>query len=85
MGVLTAIILGISFSSSNAADNVIKITAFNPYTIRAVLEVKCNYNWKINKFEFHKFVNIPGKKNTVIYVPNNMKDCQVWPEIFIFG
>jgi hypothetical protein len=83
IGVLTAIVLGISFSSSNASNGVIKITAYNPYSIRAQIELKCN--WRIDRFMFHKFIEIPGKHNTIIYVPNNMRDCQIWPKIFIFG
>jgi len=61
--------------------NTIRITAFNPYRLDVRLEVKCDHDWKTNRFVFHKFIDVPGKQDTVIYVPNNMKDCQIWPKI----
>lgn len=67
--------------ASSSKTNTIKITTYNPYRIRANLEIKCDHDWRTNRFVFHKFIDIPGKQNTVIRVPNNMKDCQVWPKI----
>ena len=67
--------------ASGSKADIIKITTYNPYRIGARLEVKCDHDWKTNRFVFHKFIDVPGKQNTVIRVPNNMRDCQIWPKI----
>ena len=68
-------------ASGLKADNTIRITAYNPYRLSVRLEVKCDHDWKTNRFLFHKFIDVPGKQDTVIQVPNNMRDCQIWPKI----
>lgn len=68
-------------ASGAKADNTIRITAYNPYRLSVRLEVKCDHDWKTNRFTFHRFIDVPGKQNTIIQVPNNMRDCQIWPKI----
>ena len=77
MFIIVLLISNISF----AQNNVVKITIYNPYSISARMEIKCNHNWKTNKFTYHQFIFIRGKKNMTISVPNNLTECQVWPKI----
>ena len=69
-----------AYADSPQPNNIIKITTYNPYSIGCQLELKC-FDWKLGKFTFHKFIEIQGKQNTVIYVPNSVQDCQIWPKI----
>lgn len=62
-------------------NRVVKISSFNVYSLDVQLEVKCDFNNKTNKFEYHRFFTVPGKKHTTIIVPNTVKDCQIWPKI----
>ena len=78
--IILAIILlfiGVSFGS----DNSTKLVIYNPYSLGVKVEIKCDYNYKTKKFEFHKFMKVPGKKNTIISVPKNLNRCQIWPKI----
>lgn len=70
--------------SNSVASNSNKITeliVYNPYRLSVQLEVKCDYQNKTKKFRYHKFVEVPGRKNTIIKTPANLKQCQIWPKI----
>lgn len=77
MFIIVLLISNISF----AQNNVVKITIFNPYSLTVRCEVKCDFNWKINKFIYHEFIFIRGKKNITISVPNKLTQCQIWPKL----
>ena len=73
--------LGLALGSNSSNT---KITIFNPYSISAEMEVKCDYNWKVKKFQYYKKFVIKGKKNLTISVPNYLKQCQIWPKILLW-
>lgn len=65
----------------NAKSNTTSISAFNSYRISVQLEVKCDWDQRVNRFTFHKFFVIPGRSNVTIIVPNSMKKCECWSKI----
>jgi hypothetical protein len=70
----------ISFGiNSVLADRITRIQINNPFRISMSLEVKCDHNWKLNKYNYYQVINIPKKSNTVIAVPASMKYCEIWP------
>jgi len=58
------------------AGHQIKVIVYNPFNIRAKLELKCNWNGKI--FRYHKYYRLPKKSKVEIIIPNNSR-CQLWP------
>jgi hypothetical protein len=48
----------------------------NPFNIKAILELKCNWDGK--KFRHHRFYRLLGNSRVEIIMPNNSK-CQLWP------
>lgn len=69
-------------NNNEADDNFITITTYNPYMLRVRLEVKCDF--RNGDFTFHKFFHISSKDKTIISMPNNFKDCQIWPYVIFF-
>jgi hypothetical protein len=70
-----------AFLAAQQKENVVKIEVNNPYSLTIQLEVKCDYLPKRNNFQYHTFIVVPGKKQTILKVPNHLKKCQIWPKI----
>jgi len=60
---------------------VVTIQTANTYRFDVRLEVKCDWDWRSGQYRFHQFIVVPGKKKTVIRVPNNLKFCEIWPKL----
>lgn len=65
---------------SERAGTVVIQTA-NPYSFDVRLEVKCDWEWQARRYKFHQFIVVPGKQQTLIKVPNNLKFCEIWPKV----
>jgi hypothetical protein len=59
---------------------VVTIQTANPYRFNVRLEVKCNWDGK-SRYLFHQFITVPGKKQILIHVPNNLNFCEIWPKV----
>jgi hypothetical protein len=60
---------------------VVTIQTANPYRFSVRLEVKCDWDWQKGRYRFHQFIVVPGKQQTQIKVPNNLRFCEIWPKI----
>ena len=59
---------------------MLNIWIYNPYHNYTIqLELKCSYNNKTKKFDYHKFYVLKNK--VMISIPNGVKDYQLWPKI----
>lgn len=81
---LAPILVGLAKGEMFNKNNNTKIIAYNPYSMKVELEVKCDYNSKRGEFTYHRFFVIPKKSNVVIVVPNLLKECQVWPHVIFW-
>ena len=92
-GVLLAVLvaLSVAFATCNPprdpdivpaekGTNVVTIQTANPYRFDVRLEVKCDWDGQ-NRYRFHQFIVVPGKKQTIIRVPNTLKFCEIWPKV----
>ena len=73
--------IGASIAQVASTPSTTTITVYNPYRLTVNLEVKCDWDYKKQQFDYLKHFTVPGKKNTEIVVPNRLKKCQVWPKI----
>lgn len=60
--------------------NVVTIQTANPYRFDVRLEVKCDWDGQ-SRYRFHQFIVVPGKRQTLIRVPNSLKFCEIWPKV----
>lgn len=67
--------------SAEKGTNVVTIQTANPYSFAVRLEVKCDWDWRSGRYAFHQWLVVPGKKQTLIKVPNNLKFCEIWPKV----
>lgn len=63
------------------AQNKVELQVSNPYRLQMNLEVKCDWDRDMEQYMLHKKIEIPAKKITIIRLPNNLKKCEVWPQI----
>lgn len=68
----------VAFGSSQRA---IELTMWNPYGFSVRAEVKCDHDYRINAFRFHKWILVRAKQNTVLEVPSDVRRCEVWPKV----
>lgn len=59
----------------------VAIQTANPYSFAVRLEVKCDWEWQKGRYRFHQFIVVPGKRQTLIRVPSNLKFCEIWPKV----
>ncbi len=76
--VAMAIFLYTTPTLSQQSQNVVTIQAANPYRFDVKLELKCDWNGH-GQYRLHQFIVVPGKKQTLIKVPNTLKFCEIWP------
>ena len=64
-----------------------KLEINNPYSsVSLKLEVKCDHDYKLNKYRFHKIFVIRRGGDMTLYTPSNLKKCEIWPLGFkMFG
>lgn len=60
---------------------VVTIKIANPYRFDIRLEVKCDWEWQKGKYRLHQFITVLGKRQTMIFVPNYLKSCEIWPKV----
>jgi hypothetical protein len=75
---MTGLFLSFALAQQN---KTVELTVYNSYGLSVQLEIKCDWNNKKGGFDYHQFVVIPGKKNSIIKVPSYLKKCQIWPQI----
>lgn len=81
LSIWVALFCAIPFLGAHQKESVVKIEVNNPYSLTIQLEVKCDYSSKTDRFQYHTFIVVPGKKQTILKVPNHLKKCQIWPRI----
>lgn len=60
--------------------NYTELKIFNPYSsVSLRLEVKCDHNYKTNKYKFHKIFAVNRGENMTLYTPTDLKKCEIWP------
>lgn len=59
----------------------VQLEVNNPYSLQVNVEIKCDWDPDIEEWMFHRFIQVPGKKMTVVSIPNKLKNCQLWPKI----
>jgi len=65
---------------ANTSAQYTELKIFNPYSSVAIkLLVKCDHNYKTNKYRFYKTVIIRGNANVIIKAPVGLKKCEIWP------
>lgn len=63
-----------------------KLEVYNPYTVELKLEVKCDHDYKTNKYKYYKIVTIRRQSNITLYTPQNLNRCEIWPlDYKVFG
>lgn len=62
---------------------LITIDTFNPYSIKARIELKCDYNYKTKTYQVHQWIYVQGKSNTRVNVSNTVRYCELWPKIML--
>ena len=79
---LAPVLVG-AVSGSNMEPKVghISIQAHNVYNLDVTAEIKCNFNNIKKEYKFYKIITVPGKSNTIINVPNNVTECELWPSV----
>ena len=86
-GFFTLVLLAWIFVSVNSQaqetqqPNTVKLETYNPYNLDVSLEVKCNHNHYLKKWDYYKKFTVKGKSKFSLVVPNNLKTCQIWPKI----
>lgn len=74
--------LGLLTRSAGATTNQIGIIKIhNPYSFDVRLEVKCDWNRQISKFDFYRKFVLPGKGAYVLVIPKQHSRCQIWPKV----
>lgn len=73
--------LGTAHGTTPVRNSTVSIQANNPYNLKVLLEVKCDWDGKSRTYRLHKFYQIPGKKSVTIYTPSDVRFCEVWPKI----
>lgn len=67
--------------SASASQPTVTIQTANPYSFDVRLEVKCDWDGRAGRYAFHQWLIVPGKKQTLIKVPNSLKFCEIWPKV----
>jgi hypothetical protein len=62
----------------------VDVTIPNPYSLDVSLEVKCDWNKKMNVWAFYKKYKIRSQRSVVISIPNHLKNCEVWPTVHLW-
>lgn len=73
--------------SANSRAPYTELKVFNPYSsISIKLLVKCDHNYKTNRYTFYKTVIIKRSSSIVIRAPSNLRKCEIWPmDMKMFG
>lgn len=69
------------YANADGGRGIVTIQAANPYSFDVRLEVKCDWEWQRGRYRFHQFIVVPGKKSTMISVPNSLRFCEIWPKV----
>jgi len=78
---IATIISLLALLSIPVKQNTVILEVNNPYSMEVRLEVKCDHDWTLNRFRFHRFISVGANQGTTIAVPNNLKRCQIWPKV----
>jgi hypothetical protein len=67
-----------------SSSGTVVIQAANPYRFDVKLLIKCDWEWQKGKYRFYQLVVMPGRRQTLIRVPNDMRFCEVWPHVVLW-
>lgn len=85
LALFTVVLLSWILSTGNSQaeetqqPNTVKLETYNPYNLDVALEVKCDH--RLNRWTYHKKFTVKGKSRFSLLVPNNLRNCQIWPKI----
>lgn len=72
---------------ANTNTQYTELKVFNPYSsISIKLLVKCDHDYKTNRYKFYKTVVVRRSSSVIIRAPQNLKKCEIWPmDMKMFG
>ena len=79
MKVLVVLFILLLSSFCFAAPKTTEIMVFNPFGITVLSEIKCDHDYKTNKYKFYRLIELKKRSNILVIVPNAMKRCELWP------
>jgi hypothetical protein len=65
-------------SSVTFAGESTDIIINNPKSANALLEIKCDFQYKLGTYKFFNRFWVMKKSNSLLPVPYGMKNCEIW-------
>jgi hypothetical protein len=72
--------------STTCFANSVNIAINNSYGVGVEIECKCDFNNKIQKYDYYHRFYISKRSAKTISVPSNLKNCEIWVlNVYIFS
>lgn len=72
------LIVTLCFCATTVTADDTNITINNPKAADALIQIKCNHQYKTNTYKFYKQFWIMRRSSAKLTVPSGMKDCEIW-------
>lgn len=66
-------------------DEFVIVEAHNVFSIKAKIEIKCNFNNLTGKYAYWEMITLPPNNYSNLKFSKKLTHCEIWPHIKIFG